>query len=434
MSDDFHPSSDSSAEAMLHREQSAVVLIEPCQESGFRKRLEKLNKKAAAFGLQPIVIRKESMAAYERVTRAIGHSDKLETYLKPLAKGSTCLHPVQLKRFEIEFPIIQLGNWRVVGKIEAFGEGALQFQVTEESRDTKAIADFASRPIACQHCNTKRRRKDGFVLRDLVNGAHKQVGGSCLQDFTGIDPAAALFLAKMWEVVRIEEGEFGEYLASGRSNAVNTREYLAGVCFLASTTGFVSAAKSRDLGISATYDDAIGLNRALQDDAKLRSEYLAARDRHLATADAIRAWAAELPATSSYNTNLQLLLKNDTLALNPKHLAFAAASWAMYQKAHAQEHETAVSRHIGEPGQKMTRHLVVRRTVPMEGPYGLSILVLMRDEEGNHLTWKTSACPNKLMENEGNLRIEASFKVKDHASYKGTCQTAVTHLKVLAIA
>lgn len=414
--------------------QSAVVLIEPGRDDQFRKTLAKLNAKAASFGLTPITVRKESLVVYERVIEQLGNSDKLEAYLRPLAKGAHAKNPVRLKRFEIEFPIVKLGNWQVVGKLEAIGSGNLQFHVTKRSGDANAIADFASRAITCQHCNLKRHRKDSFILREHGTGSYMQVGGSCLKDFTGIDPSQALFLAKMWEVLRDEEGEMLEYLGSGRSNCIGTREFLAAVSYLASTQGFVSAAKARDLGIPATFDDAIGLPRQMSRDEKLLNHYLAGRDKHLQVADDIRLWATGLPLDSSFNFNLQLLLKEETLAINTKHLAFAAASWAMFSKANEEKKAVATSRHVGTTGEKLTCQLTLRRAIPMDTPYGVSYLVLLRDEQGNQITWKTSAPPRVLLDPDERPTFEASFKVKSHGDYKGVCQTAVTHLKVMAMA
>ena len=55
----------------------------------------------------------------------------------------------------------------------------------------------------------------------------------------------------------------------------------------------------------------------------------------------------------------------------------------------------------------------------------------MKDEDGNAVTWKTRACPNWMLDADHEVRFNASFKVKQHDTYKGTCQTAVTHLKDL---
>jgi len=417
-----------------HSVQDSTVLIEPGQKSGFAKRLEALSKKAKSFGLAPVVIGCVTEVIYERRTDQIGQSDSVLSYLKPVPDGVHVLHPVKLLRIDIQYPMVKLGNWQVVGKLEAMDKGNLQFHVTNSEEDGRAVSDFASRPIACQHCKTKRRRKDGFVLRDLVDGGYKQVGASCLQDFTGIDPAAALFLARMWSVIRGEEDGLREFAGSGRRNAVSTREFLADVSYLAEKTGFLSAAKARDLGIPATFHDAMALTHSLQQDNALCQDYLAKRDRHLAKADEIRKWVAEKPEASAFDRNVKLLLQEEALAIDNKHLAFAAAAVALFNKAQTTVAETRVSHHVGVPGQKMTGTLTVQRAVPIETRFGTSMLVLMRDEQGNHLTWKTSACPRNLLELEAPLRVEASYKVKKHDLYKGVAQTSVTHLKVAEVA
>lgn len=411
--------------------QSAVLLIEPSQREQFRKQLLRLNKKANTFGLPAIKVLKETQVLYERVSEHIGRSDAVISYLQPLKPGKHPAHPVRLLRLEIHYPEIKLGNWQVVGKLESMEGGNLQFHVTEGKADAQAIAAYAAKPTTCEHCNTNRRRKDVFILRDLDTQAYKQVGGSCLLDFTGIDPSRALFLAKMWEVFRAEEDELLDFLRSGRSNAVGTREFLADVSFLAQTQGFVSSTKAREIGIPATYDDAIGLTRQLERDTVLNGRYWKTREMHLAVADAIRDWAKQLPLENSFNANVQLLLQRDSIELNPKHLAFAAASWAAYSKALHLNEARAKSVHIGEPGQKLLRTLTFRRAIPLDSVYGVSYLILMKDEDGNAVTWKTRACPTWMLDADHEVRFNASFKVKQHDTYKGTCQTAVSHLKDL---
>lgn len=416
----------------IDSQHESVVLIEPAQEAAFRKRLQALNKKAEKFGLEAIKIQSEALVIYDRCEERLSYASVL-SHLKPLQKGAVPKNPVQLKRYVLQYPVIRLGNWQVVGKLEAMTAGNLQFVVTHSQEDMQAVAQYASQPIVCQHCNTKRKRKDGYVLRDLSTGQHKQVGGSCLQDFTGIDPAAALFLARMGQVIQEEANALEEFLGSGRSNAISTLEFLADTSYLAESFGFVSAAKARESGILATYDEVVGLSNALQRDESLRQDYMAKREKHLARAQEVRTWVLEKEVTSSFDSNLKLLLSEDALALNPKHLAFAAAAVAMFNKERSELAPAYVSQHLGEPGQKLTCILTVHRVVPIETFYGVLMLVLLRDEVGNHLTWKTSACPRDLLDEECKPRFEASFKVKEHGLYKDVAQTTISHLKIVRI-
>lgn len=365
---------------------------------------------------------------YERKIENIGRDmDKQLSCLVPVPEGRHTANPVLLKRVEIEYPIVKLGAWQVVGKLEAIEGGNLSFAVTRLDADVAALTARAEHPIECEHCKSRRQRKDGFLLRDTTNGAYKQVGSSCLKDFTGIDPAAALFLARMAQVISAIEDEAQEFGRSGRVNAVSSRHYLADVSFIADSTGFVSSTKARDLGIPATYHDAIGLARALEQDAALREKYTQQIERHLAKADAILAWVATKTEESSFDRNVKLLLQQDAIALDRKHLAFVAATVPLFNRSLATQTEARrPSQHVGAPGQKMTATLTVDRVVQIESYYGVSSLVLMHDQDGNQLKWKTSACPQEIRENSAGRSLDASFKVKEHDDYKGTAQTSLT--------
>lgn len=410
----------------------SIVLVEPGQMAAFQKRLDGLNKKAVAFGLEPIKIIDTKDVLYQRKFEYFGRDmDRQLSYLVPVQDGARLEHPVLLKRIEIEFPEVKLGNWRVIGKLEAMEGGNLTFAVSSDAADVAALGARADHPIECDHCKTNRQRKDGYLLRDNENGDYKQVGSNCLEDFTGHDPAVALFLARMSDVVRLAEGELEEFGRSSRANAVSTRGYLADVSFITENSGFMSSAKARDLGVPATYDEALALPRVIQQDSTLREKYVEQIERHLAHADAVRDWIATKPEESTFDRNVKLLLQADAIALDRKHLAFAAAAVPMYNRSLSAEAEARKpSEHVGTPGQKMAGKLTVDRVVQIEGYYGTSDLVLMHDEAGNRLKWKTSACPDEIRSGGVGRTMEASFKVKEHDDYKGTAQTAITHLKV----
>lgn len=128
----------------------------------------------------------------------------------------------------------------------------------------------------------------------------------------------------------------------------------------------------------------------------------------------------------------KLLLQQDAIALDRKHLAFVAATVPLFNRSLATQTEARrPSQHVGAPGQKMTATLTVDRVVQIESYYGVSSLVLMHDQDGNQLKWKTSACPQEIRENSAGRSLDASFKVKEHDDYKGTAQTSVTHLKII---
>lgn len=65
---------------------------------------------------------------------------------------------------------------------------------------------YTSEPI-CEHCNSKRARKDTYIVMNQVTGEFKQVGKSCLKDFTqGMDASMiAQYYSFFDELVKGEE-------------------------------------------------------------------------------------------------------------------------------------------------------------------------------------------------------------------------------------
>ena len=411
-------------------EHDGVVLFPPSQETDFRKRLDALNRKALKFGLQPIQVLSVVDVSYQYKVESFGNGKELAC-LVPLRKGEHAERPVILKRAEIQFPIIKLGDWQVVGKLEACGHSNLGFAVTDDEADQKAVREHSDGQLRCEHCNTKRARKEGFLLRG-GDASYKLVGTSCLQDFTGIDPAAVLFMAQMSHFLRDCDELMEEYERSGRVNAIGTVGFLADVLFLVKRHGFVSAAKARDECCSATYQDAVGLHHSLKSDEELGRLYWGDLEARLAKAQEIRNWVLGSEEDTLFFRNLKLLIEQDAIELSPRHLAFAAAAVPAYERAmgEARAKSVRVNEHVGNIGEKLKSSLVLDRIIAFEGRFGVQQLVLMRDDAGRTLVWKSQACPREIQDAEPGFEFVATFKVKGHDHYKGHAQTTVTHLKM----
>jgi len=274
----------------VHTESSYVV-VEPGQMPEFVKRLDRLNKKAKKFGLPPVEVVSNQRTVYERRSEVIGRDgDRVLNTLSRVPEGATPKEPVIMHRLLLSYPEVRLGNWQVVGRVEAVDGGNLMFAVTQNAQDIDAVRHAAAHPIDCEHCKVNRKRKEGYVLRDVASGEHKRVGGTCLEDFTGIDPGAALFLAKMSEVVRLSEDDMLDYAGSGRSNAIGTRDYLIRVAYLVANNGFIGAQRARDEMLMATYDQALDLGEALLKSRAEMERFVSSKGVHEATADAVREW------------------------------------------------------------------------------------------------------------------------------------------------
>lgn len=73
-----------------------------------------------------------------------------------------------------------INDWEFVAVIEHTKEGNIitgygNVEVPEKYYTTEAI---------CEHCESKRRRKNTYVVRNTKTGEFKQIGKSCLKDYT----------------------------------------------------------------------------------------------------------------------------------------------------------------------------------------------------------------------------------------------------------
>lgn len=415
------------------------VLVPDSEIPEFTKRLRSLNAKATKLGLADIVVGTSKPVRYARIPEFNEKSgDFMGTYLVPYREHGH--YPpgtgiVLLHRIELEYPILKLGDWHVVAQIEALPAGSLVFTTSRDEADLAAAEKLRDCPVGCEHCNTKRNRKLGFLLRN-EQGEYKAVGSTCVEDFTGVDPSVALFMAQMSTLAPREDDEIR---ASRGTPMLYARDFLAKVAFLVETGGFVSSTKARDTGYQATYELASNF-RMLVRDADTLKTFQESYERLCEHADTVIAWSQSLPGTTSYEQNLKVLLATPELREDRKHLAIAASAVSAYARsladANRRQVETAnPSQHIGTVGQKLETKLTLMAVIPFETRYGWQYRINMQDPSGNKLSWKTASPPDELREAEAiGKSFTASFKVKDHGEFRDAAVTEVSHLKVVEFA
>lgn len=410
---------------------SAEVLVPPGQITEFEKRLGVLNKKAASFGLAPLKVLELKDAFFKRRSEAMNAGgERTLNYLMPAGPGDTKV--VHLLRMKLEFPIVKLGNWQVVGKLDALPSGNVVFCVTQLKNDVQALDDRSRHPITCEHCQKKRTRATSFLLRDVASGSYMQVGKSCLKDFTGVDPSIVLFLAQMSSVVSWADADSDEFMGSGRDNTVNTLDFLANVSFCISKDGFVSSRLARESRMQPTYEAAMNLQHECARSRDLAQRYQEQRDVHLACARETRSWYAAKEGAEGFDRNVQLLLDCEHLGMDAKHLAVAAAGVSSYMSRQVELGLPPGTAHLGTVGEFMEGRLSIQRILPRNSPFGLMHMVTLRDPLGNNLLWSVSACPKDILRGGLGRSVQARFKIKKHEQYQGEPQTAVSHLTVQA--
>jgi ribosomal protein L36 len=271
-------------------------------------------------------------------------------------------------------------------------------------------ASFQTAPAACSHCNLSRRRRMTYVVINET-GEIKQVGSTCVDDFTGgsVSPAAlaAMFAidANLETLLSDESWDHGLTGGGGGATGYGLLRVLTLAAASIRQEGYVSRRQAEERLIAST---AVKVSMAL--DGKSTKYAIAYTEADQAVAAATAAWAKEIPVgadsdTDNFTANLGAIARIGYVG--QKMLGFAAympaaykrelARVAMMERAARQAEVSTYQGTCGGAGVKPTRlrdlHLLVVKIITFEGMMGTTWLHIMSDAEGNAYKWFSTAGP-----------------------------------------
>lgn len=121
---------------------------------------------------------------------------------------------------------------------------------------------------------------------------------------------------------------------------------------------------------------------------------------------------------------------SDDEVLEENGLAIVASAIAFYNRANQDSAPAQKGQHIGTVGDKIDILVTVERVNMIEGQYGFTTFVNMRDEAGNLLLWPASRDPK--MEVGKTYMIHGTIKKHDFDNYKKEDVTRVTRCKIMS--
>ena len=402
------------------------VLVPTGAMSAFNDVLKHLNSKALRFGLDPIRVLGEVDVPH--VYRSEVLDDERVLFRLVPANGVTePWRTLVLKRITVEYPILKLGDWLVIGLIEQTDSGTLRFAVSDQPADHEALEQYVvpqhGASLPCEHCRTSRPRRQAYFLREATSRRTQLVGSTCLKDFTGVDPAALLFLAEMESVGKFCDAECDRMTTMGKSFDLPLLTYLAAVCFCVSNGPFVSASAARDTHARATFD------AAFSELSRPSRKFLDALSAWEEEAAAVLQWCESLRGASSYEQNLKVLLSQSTLRKHPRHLALAASAVQAMRRA-----VQAPSKHVGDVGQELCTTVTLQRIYQQPSRFSAraqEFTLDFSDAMGNQLRWRTTSTPEPRICQVG-AHLNIRCRVSKHEEFGGVARTMVSRLKALA--
>lgn len=329
----------------------------------------------------------------------------------------------------VEGELPALGDWQLIAKIDfdpGTGKNVLyklpiyndQLEIPQRYRETGT---------ACEHCELKRKRRWIYLLRHVETDEWKQVGSTCLEEFTGSISAAdiaalAEYLHEARQAIEAAEENAG-YEWNGRW--LDRDAFLAYVALVIRERGrYVSRSKSGELGMAATADvafnmmtkrllhDRIGPMEADHNQAKQAMEWLKT------------GWS-QLPEEelNDYQHNMVTILDKPYLA--SKMIGYAASLLPVWYRSTAEQKTKRASEWVGEKGQRQEFiNLNLVYTTCFEGYYGLTQLHKFEDQAGNVLVWFSSGCTDL----QQGMTYAGRATVADHTVYKNGEEVKQTKL------
>lgn len=106
-----------------------------------------------------------------------------------------------------------INDWEFVASVEHTEAGNIY---SKAMNDLEIPVRYRNAPCTCEHCNTKRIRKNSFIIHNTKTGEFKQVGNTCLKDFThGMSASGMAWFASLKDIFKTEEDQTPDWSGMG---------------------------------------------------------------------------------------------------------------------------------------------------------------------------------------------------------------------------
>ena len=342
---------------------------------------------------------------------------------------------VTIKAIEVEVSgtAIAESGWELAGKIEHLETGNL----IHSFGDTTIPDWYRSASPRCEHCNSDRHRKETYVLYHAKNNAWKQVGSSCLKDFTGyVSAEMAAAVASVYALL--------DQISEDRIHIASSPKYFdteSVICYAIECVKHWGYHKSEE-GNDATRERVRDLmHRHMKLPASIDAvTFDAMSTANLRTFEDLRSRLLALNAEDDYTNNLQVLLKAEEIPENRLGILVSAVPY--YNKMIARDVEqrkTSNSEFVGNVGDKLTIDIATVKLVNIyDGYYGSTWRYQIVDAHGNVFMWDASSpmwdtvCVEDSPKGDviEGLPLQIKGTIKKHDEFRNIKQTWLTRCRV----
>lgn len=342
---------------------------------------------------------------------------------------------VTIKAIEVEVSgtAIAESGWRLAGKIEHLETG----NVIHSFSDVVIPDRYRSVSPRCEHCNSDRHRKETYVLYHAENNSWKQVGSSCLKDFTGyVSAEMAAAITSVYTLL--------ERVAEDRIHIERSPKYFeieSVMCYAIECVKHWGYHKAEE-GHAATRNQVIDLmHKHMKLPASIGSvTFDPMSTTNLQTFKDMRSRLLALNANDDYTNNLQVFLKAEDVPENGLGMVVSAVPYYNNLIARdVEQRKTSNSEFVGNVGDKLTIDIATVKLVNIyDGYYGSTWRYQIVDAHGNVFMWDASSpmwdtvCVEDSPKGDviEGLPLQIKGTIKKHDEFRNIKQTWLTRCRV----
>lgn len=338
---------------------------------------------------------------------------------------------------------IHYENWIVIAVLDHHEVGNVIHLVEGEWRPSAELAlpsRFRTAKSFCEHCNTMRSRNKTVVIYNTHTKQFKQVGTTCLREYTGGIDAEAI--AAFEEAIKSPEEFLG--VSGGSKFFIETKDYLSAVVATMSLYGFASKKKAAEIneearynnnvkGVEATCTRAVHLMTNNEKPNEMSNKWhniYKSKDTEAFVEDALE-WIKSYNEPNDFMENLRVICSGSHIKVSD--VGFAACLMDLYKrhleyekksKQKAQENE--MYRYYGEVGEKVTLNGKLACVTSYSTQFGVMFIYKMIYNSAIFV-WKTS---KYLGIDDSGAEVNLVGTIKEHSEFRGVKQNMLVRCKV----
>lgn len=419
-------------------EAKIITIMADCLEE-FEAALQKLVNKARRWGNPDI--------SY-RVVR--GPYNETRAYDTPDGVGRKVV--VQQLDIAITGGAPRIGDYKLVARLDPVPGSTTNMTMVApgETLDPR----FRDSGTICEHCKTRRQRKDVFVVEEQGTGKQLQVGRQCFKDFLGYDtPEGVAQRFTFWAALSQLEQEYDGDRIMRSEATYPLPETMKWTIVAVRRHGWMSGGQAQVLNERAERDpERYGyvdptrhfVSFMMVNPTRPKDKYDAQKWDVMreacekgdeAQAQELIAWVrTEMEGNDDYCYNLRTIFQQDMI-FKLRHFGLAVSAVVGWTRARQrklerqqQQDANANSRHFAQVGERVRGLKAAVAGVKSMGDrgFGETFLYKFRTDDGNVVTWFASN--NQRLNTFDKVLLDGTVKECSH--YQGVAETTMTRCKV----